>query len=108
MPSIVDKYKLPQKYDRRRKLSEEQKDEIRHKYETGLYSLRILAAEYKVSKKLILVTVNPESAQKSKDRMKEHWRDYRMTKEQAAAYRRNLRSYKKELMTAGKLQEVCE
>ena len=39
MPYKTEKMKLPTELDRRRKLSDEQKDEIRHKYGTGFYSL---------------------------------------------------------------------
>lgn len=43
MPYKSEKIKLPQEYDRRRKLTDEQKDEIKHKYDTGFYSLNSLA-----------------------------------------------------------------
>ena len=45
MPFKSEKIKLPQEYDRRRKLTDEQKDEIKHKYSTGLYSLNNLAID---------------------------------------------------------------
>lgn len=61
MPFKAEKIKLPPELDRRRKLSDEQKDEIKHKYDTGYYSLNGLAKEYFVSKKTILLIVNPES-----------------------------------------------
>lgn len=34
MPYVSSKIRLPQELDRRRKLTEEQKEEIRHKYST--------------------------------------------------------------------------
>ena len=46
MPFKSEKIKLPQEYDRRRKLTDDQKDEIRHKHSTGFYSLNNLAKEY--------------------------------------------------------------
>ena len=90
MPSIVDKIKLPPEYDRRRKLTDEQRDEIRHKYKTGEYSLSKLAIEYGVSKKLILLTVNPESKRKADERIKDHWREYAYTKESATRLRESI------------------
>ena len=51
MPYKSEKQKLPPELDRRRKLNDEHKDEIKHKYGTGLYSLNGLAKEYNVSKK---------------------------------------------------------
>ena len=49
MPYKSEKIKLPAEYDRRRKLTDDQRDEIRHKYSTGAYSLNALAMEYGVS-----------------------------------------------------------
>ena len=104
MPSIVDKIKLPPEYDRRRKLTDEQRDEIRHKYKTGEYSLSKLAIEYGVSKKLILLTVNPESKRKADERIKDHWREYAYTKEKRNEVAREHRAYKQELYLAGKIR----
>ena len=59
MPSKSETIRLPPEYDRRRRLTDEQKDEIKHKYSTGLYSLNNLAKEYSVSKKTVLLIVNP-------------------------------------------------
>lgn len=70
------------------------KDEIKHKYSTGLYSLNGLAKEYNVSKKTVLLIVNPESKRKNDERIKEHWRDYVPTKEERNAIMREHRAYK--------------
>ncbi len=104
MPFKSETIPIPQEYDRRRKLSEEQKDEIRHKYSTGMYSLRILAEEYHVSKKLVLLTVNPESKKKNDERIKEHWQDYVLPKSERAAIMREHRKYKQDLYLSGKLK----
>ena len=103
MPQIVDKIPLPLEYDRRRKLSDDQKDEIRHKYATGLYSLRTLAEEYNVSKKLILLIVNPASKEKNDARLKEHWSDYKVSKEERARIMKEYRRYKMDLYKKGKI-----
>lgn len=105
MPYKSEKIKLPQKYDRRRKLLDVQKEEIKQKYSTGFYSLNGLAREYGVSKKTILLTVNPESKAKSDSRIKEHWKDYQGSKEERTAAARNTRNYKQKLYIEGKLKE---
>lgn len=102
MPYKTEKMKLPPELDRRRKLNDEQKEEIKHKYATGLYSLNGLAKEYGVSKKLILITVNPESKRKSDERIKEHWRDYRPNKEEWNAIVREHRAYKHKVLKRSK------
>ena len=102
MPYKAEKMKLPPELDRRRKISDEQREEIKHKYSTGLYSLNGLAKEYGVSKKLILLTVNPESKRKNDERIKEHWRDYKPNKEEWNAIMREHRAYKKRVLKENK------
>ena len=103
MPYKSEKIKLPQEYDRRRKLTDEQKDEIKHKYSTGLYSLNNLATEYKVSKKTILLIVNPESKRKNDERIKDHWKDYQPTTEERNKIMNEHRRYKQKLHKDGKI-----
>ena len=103
MPFKSEKIKLPQEYDRRRKLTDEQKDEIKHKYSTGLYSLHNLATEYKVSKKTILLIVNPESKRKNDERIKDHWKDYQPTTEERNKIMNEHRQYKQKLHKDGKI-----
>jgi hypothetical protein len=105
MPYKSEKIKLPEQLDRRRKLTEEQKQEIREKYGTGFYSLNGLAKEYSVSKKLILITVNPESKRKNDQRIKDHWRDYQETGEDHNKTMREHRHYKQSLYIEGKIKE---
>lgn len=100
MPSKLDKVNVTEKYDRRRKLQDYQRDEIKHKYATGLYSLGNLAEEYGVSKKLILLIVNPEAKRKSDEYIKEHWKNY--AKNHTEAMRKH-REYKKQLRKEGKI-----
>ena len=103
MPYKSEKIKLPQEYDRRRKLLDEQKEVIKHKYSTGLYSLNNLAKEYKVSKKTILLIVNPESKRKNDERIKEHWRDYQSTNKERNKTMNEYRRYKQQLYKDGKI-----
>lgn len=105
MPYKSEKMHLPEHLDRRRKLTAEQKDEIKHKYATGLYSLNGLAKEYSVSKKTVLLIVNPESKRKNSARIKEHWKDYAPTKSERNAIMKEHRHYKRKLYIEGKLKE---
>ena len=105
MPYKSEKIKLQGLQDRRRKLEDWQREEIKHKYATGLFSLNQLASEYHVSKKLILLIVNPESKRKSDERIKEHWKDYQKTGEEHNEVVREHRRYKQKLYKEGKLKE---
>lgn len=98
MPYKTEKLRLPPELDRRRKLTDEQRDEIKHKYSTGLYSLNGLAKEYSVSKKTVLLIVNPESKDKNDRRIKEHWKDYAPTKSERNAIMREHRAYKNKVL----------
>ena len=106
MPYKSEKIKLPPEYDRRRKLSDEQKEEIKHKYGTGLYSQRKLAREYNVSKTLIACVVDNEKYERLKSQRRERAKDgrYKCTKEQWAAIMRERRAYKQKLYLEGKIK----
>lgn len=104
MPYKSEKIRLSPSQDRRRKLSEEQKEEIRKIYATGGIGERALAKQYGVSKSLIHITINQEAAEKVQRRVKEHWRDYHDRKKLTEAAR-NLRSYKQDLYLKGELKE---
>lgn len=90
-------------YDRRRKLTEDQKEEIKVLYERGLGSQRSLARKFGVSRSTIAILVNPKRAEKVKERIKEHWKDYKQTKEEHAKSIRDLRRYKYKLYKEGKI-----
>ena len=104
MPYKSEKIKLQGLQDRRRKLTDEQKEEIRAIYATGKVGQRPLAKQFGVSRSLIQIIVNPEIAEKKKQRMKEHWREY-SDREQLTKSVRNLRKYKQELYLKGELKE---
>lgn len=103
MPRKSETIKLPEKYDRRVKLTDDKKAEIRKKYETGFYSLNGLAKEYGVSKKLILITVNPVSKKKNDEHIKNHWKDYYDKGAHTKAMREH-RRYKETLYKDGKIK----
>lgn len=108
MPFKSEKIKSSEKQDRRRKLTEEQKKEIRELYASGLFSWRQLANEYGVSKSSIGIIVNPKCAARVKQRTKEHWMDYRPSKEEWAATVREHRKYKQNLYLKGELNDKKE
>lgn len=105
MTYVGDNIRLTEKQDRRVKLLSEDKEEIRRLYATGEYSLNQLAKQYNVSKKTILLTVNPESKKKNDDYVKENWKRFKSSKEKHAESRKNTGRYKSELYKTGQLDE---
>ena len=107
MPNKSEKIKLSKEQDRRIKLTDEQRDEIRHKYSTGLYSQCGLAAEYKVSRRLITFILDPNKYEHSRELFKERRKDgrYKPTKEERNEIQREHRRYKQELYLKGELKE---
>ena len=103
MPYKSEKIKLSEAQDRRRKLTDEQKEEIRRIYAEGKCGTRPLAKEFGVSRSTIQIIVNPRREEAVKDRIKKHWRDYRPTNEEWAATMREHRHYKQELYLKGEL-----
>ena len=104
MPYKSEKIKLTGLQDRRRRLTDEQRKEIKDLYSTGNFSLNQLAKVYEVSKKTILLIVNPESAANAKQYRKENWRNWQRTGEEWNAVQREHRQYKQQLYMAGELQ----
>jgi predicted DNA-binding protein YlxM (UPF0122 family) len=105
MPYKSEKIKLKGLQDRRKKLTDEQRKEIKKLYETGCYSLNGLAKRFNVSKKTILLIVNKNSAERAKQYRKENWREWQGTKEEHKEAIKNTRKYKHKLYKEGKLKE---
>lgn len=105
MPYKSEKLKLKGLQDRRKKLSDFQRAEIKELYGTGLYSLNGLAKRFNVSKKSILLIVNEESAEKAKQYRKEHWKEWQGTKEEHREAIKKTRKYKHQLYKDGKLKD---
>lgn len=103
MPYIAEKIKLPHEYDRRRKLSDEQRQEIIKLYSTGNYSLRQLGRKYNVDKGTISLIVNPEMKLKYQKYNQENWRRHQTHGEEHNATIREHRAYKHKLYKEGKL-----
>ena len=104
MPYKSEKLKLSETQDRRRRLTDEQKEEIKRIYKSGICGQRPLAKQFGVSRSLIQIIVNPNIAERKKQRIKDHWRDYRPTKEEWAETMKEHRHYKQELYLKGELQ----
>lgn len=105
MPYKSEKIKLKGLQDRRKRLTDEQREKIKELYGTGLYSLNGLAKEFNVSKKTILLIVNSNSAEKAKQYRKEHWKDWQRHGKEHNEAINNTRKYKQKLYREGKLKE---
>lgn len=91
--------------DRRRKLTDEQKAEIISLYQNGLHNQSELARRFNVNRSTISLIVNPERAEKVRQRTKERWRDYKKNGPEWAAIAREHRRYKHELYLKGELSD---
>lgn len=105
MPYKSEKIKLSETYDKRIKLTEEQKVEIYRKYhfenEDNLYSWNSLAKQYHVSKKTIGLIVNSNFRKTQYERNKEYSKEHRPDKKTRAKYMREHRRYKEKLFKSG-------
>jgi len=104
MPYISEKIKLTEEQDRRVKLSAKQKEEVRELFKTGKYTQNYLAKLYNVSQSLVGILVNKERADKVRERVKTHWKDY-SNREELTKAARNLRIYKQNLYLKGQLSK---
>lgn len=104
MPRKSEHIPLSEKQDRRIKLTKEQKKKIVRLYATGQYSLNVLADQFRVSKKTILLIVNPESATKAKQYRKDNWRRWQKTGEEWNKIQKEHRAYKQKLYEEGELR----
>ena len=105
MPYKSEKIKLKGLQDRRKRLTDEQREEIKALYGTGHYSLNDLAKRFVVSKKTILLIVNSESAEKAKQYRKENWKQWQGSKEEHREAIKKTRRYKNELYKNGRLKD---
>lgn len=108
MPYKSEKIKIAgSQFDRRRKLTEDQKEYIRWLREEEQLSQRTLAAMFGVSRRLITFILSPEKEKRNKENAKKlkSTGRYKPTKEQWAETMRNHRHYKQRLYTEGKIQE---
>lgn len=102
MPNRSDFIRLPREYDRRVKLTETQREEIKSLRKKGL-SYRVIAERYSVSKSLVIMVCNPDIKERKRLAFIERAREgrYKPTKENWAATMREHRHYKQELYING-------
>lgn len=93
-------------YDRRQKLTPEQRAEIYHRYHTEEVSQRQLAREYGVSRRLITFLIDPDKMEASRRRLKRSKAKgmYKPDKKKWAETVREHRHYKQQLFKQGKIQ----
>ena len=104
MPYKSEKIKIAgTKLDRRRKLTEDQKECIRWLREEEGLSQRKLAAMFGVSRRLITFILDPEKEKRNKIRAKELRQEgrYKYSKEQWAEVMKEHRHYKEKLHKDG-------
>ena len=101
----IQNIKLPRKYDRRVKLSDEQRKEIIKKYNKGYYTYAELAKEYHVSARLISFIVKPEQYEIAKEQYRLRSKDgrYKLSSEEACFAQKRLNDYKRKLSEDGKI-----
>lgn len=90
--------------DRRRKLTDAQKEEIRLKYNCDNFTISQLSQLYGLCKSAIFYIINPYGKNKCSQYSKKHWRKYQQSKEEQHRQYIKLRDYKKELYERGELQ----
>ena len=106
MPYLSSKIPIAgTQYDRRKKLTDEQKEYIRWLREEEKISYNKLAAMFKVSKRLIQFICNPEAAERDKEALRIRRSDgrYKYTKEKWNEVQREHRKYKQQLKVEGKI-----
>lgn len=103
MGAKVDTIKLPEEYDRRRKLSNRDYEKIRKMYATGNWSYRALGREFGVDKNTIAKIVDERVSQYIKEQAKKNWRKYQQTVKEHSEATRKTREYKRNLLKEGKI-----
>lgn len=103
MPFKSEKLPLG-KYDRRVKLNDVQRDEIKELRKQGLSYAKI-AKQYEVSKKLVIMVCNPDIAERNRLAFIKRSREgrYKPNREDWAATMREHRTYKQKLYKEGKI-----
>ena len=106
MPYKHTEMKIPEKLDRRVKLTKSQKEEIYNLYNLyNAYSQRELAAMYGVSRRLITYIVDPNKEKKMLEAREARggWKQY-YSKDKWREQMKSHRRYKQELYIRGELE----
>ena len=99
--------KIKDKDDRRIKLFDEDREEIRKLYATGLFSQRDLANRYNVSRRTITFVLDPTKRERANELLKQRKQDGRYySKEKQREYVKKYREYKYDLYKQKKLEEI--
>ena len=106
MPYRSESIPLQGLQDRRRRLTDETKSKIRAEYTKGGWSLTALAREFGVSKKTVLLLVNPESAERARAYVRANWKNYQRSREERNETAREHRRYKQSLYLRGELKDT--
>jgi len=106
VPYLFEKKKIPKELDKRRKLSDADKEEIQYRYlKVGGVSQRDLAKEYNVSRRLIVFCIYPERQEKNyKNRVNNGGSKSYYDKDKNREYMQKHRLRKKELNEKGLLE----
>lgn len=92
--------------DKRVKLTDEDRENIREEYSSGSTSQNKLAKKYGVSKRLIQFILNPEKKEIAKKQFAERQKDGRYyDKDKHKEYMKSHRNHKKDLYNKGLLDE---
>nr|DAE30238.1 MAG TPA: Protein of unknown function (DUF2481) [virus sp. ct5rm7] len=93
-------------YDRRQKLTPEQRAEIFHRYHTEDVSQRQLAQEYGISRRLVTFIIDPEKMETASEGLKRRKAKglYKPDKQKWAATVREHRRYKQQLYKQGQIE----
>ena len=105
MPYKSEQIKIEfSQFDKRIKLTDEQKEKIREEYATGLISQRNLAKKYKVNRKTIFNVIHPKKYQEQLEKYKlnQHSKQY-YQKEKHKEYIKKHRRYKQKLYINGEI-----
>lgn len=94
----TDRIKLSDTQDRRRKITDEQREEIRTLYENG-HSIRSIARQYGVYPRTISVICKPETLATLREYTREHWREFQQPKEQRTTATRETRRYRQSVLS---------
>lgn len=106
MPYKSEKIKIEfTEKDKRIKLTDEQRENIKKEYETSLISQRALARKYKVDKKTIYNIIHPLKYQEQleNNKINQHSKQY-YNKEKHKDYIKKHRRYKQELYLNGEIE----
>ena len=100
MPYKSRNIRLPSEYDRRRKLTDTDYENIRKLYAEGM-SQRALGRLYQVAHGTIGAIVNPKIKEYQRNWQREHWKEYPKSKEERNRVLKNWRHYKHDLYKKG-------